>query len=326
MCVPLTFAALKEKANVSGYVGTLSCRVPVGETNEWHEVNLFMGTNEDGVPVANILGRDITEVHEQQEAKERELKASAAKDQILSDITKTLYSYNLTLNLESGKYSLIVGTGMKDFVDIFESTDDYEAAYRQKIRYVTEDYKEPFGEFSSLPALRNRKQESGYIGNLEYSVKTEKDIEWHEINVFAGYDENGETIINILGRDVTEAHEKADTKAQLEIANASSAAKSAFLFNMSHDIRTPMNAIIGFTELLEKHLDNKELAKSYIKKIQTSNDFLLSLINNVLEMARIESGKTTLDETYWDAYAFNDTLFALFDSQMKEKGIEFTRK
>ena len=115
------------------------------------------------------------------------------------------------------------------------------------------------------------------------------------------------------------------TKTQLEIANASSAAKSAFLFNMSHDIRTPMNAIIGFTELLEKHLDNKELAKSYIKKIQTSNDFLLSLVNHVLEMARIESGKTTLDETYWDAYTFNDTLFSLFDSQMKEKGIEFTR-
>ena len=144
--------------------------------------------------------------------------------------------------------------------------------------------------------------------------------------MFAGYDENGEVIINVLGRDMTEAHEKADTKAQLEIANASSAAKSAFLFNMSHDIRTPMNAIIGFTELLEKHLDDKELALSYVKKIQTSNDFLLSLINNVLEMARIESGKATLDETYCDARAFNDNLFSMFDSQMKEKGIEFTRE
>ena len=86
-----------------------------------------------------------------------------------------------------------------------------------------------------------------------------------------------------------------------------------------------MNAIIGFTELLEKHLDDKELSRAYIKKIQTSNDFLLSLINNVLEMARIESGKTTLDETYWNAYTFNDSLFFLFDSQMKEKGILFTR-
>ena len=144
--------------------------------------------------------------------------------------------------------------------------------------------------------------------------------------MFFKTEEDGSRVANILGRDVTEAHERADTKAQLEIANASNAAKSAFLFNMSHDIRTPMNAIIGFTELLEKHIDDRELALSYLGKIRTSNDFLLSLINNVLEMARIESGKATLDETYWDAHKFNDTLFSMFDSQMKEKGIEFTRE
>ena len=251
--------------------------------------------------------------------------APAKKDRVLSQITQIMYSYNLTLNLRTGKYSMIIGNGMTQFMEIFKSTDDYETAYRQKIQYVTADCVEAFANFSSLTALRNRKDENGYIGNLEYSVTTDKGIEWHEINIFLGTDENGDSIANILGRDITEAHDKADTKAQLEIANASSAAKTAFLFNMSHDIRTPMNAIIGFTELLEKHLDDKELALSYIKKIQASNDFLLSLINNVLEMARIESGKATLDETYWDAHAFNDTLFSLFDSQMKEKGIEFTR-
>ena len=318
--------ALREQQNLSGHIGQIEYAAVTENGIGWFEVNAFMGVDEEGNPTANILGRDVTEIHEAQERRENELKAVAAKDQILSNITKTLYSYNLTLNLETGKYSLIVGTGMKAFVEIFESTDDYETAYRQKIRYVTEDCIESFGNFSSMAALRNRKNENGYIGNLEYSVKTDKGIEWHEINIFLGTDEKGAPIANILGRDVTEAHEKADTKAQLEIANASSAAKSAFLFNMSHDIRTPMNAIIGFTELLEKHLDDKELALSYIKKIQTSNDFLLSLINNVLEMARIESGKATLDETYWDAHAFNDTLFSLFDSQMKEKGIEFTRK
>lgn len=144
--------------------------------------------------------------------------------------------------------------------------------------------------------------------------------------MFVNTEEDGSRVANILGRDVTEAHERADTKAQLEIANASNAAKSAFLFNMSHDIRTPMNAIIGFTKLLEKHIDDRELALSYLGKIRTSNDFLLSLFNNVLEMARIESGKATLDETYRDAHKFNDTLFSMFDSQMKEKGIEFTRE
>ncbi|MGN0691376.1 MAG: hybrid sensor histidine kinase/response regulator, partial [Oscillospiraceae bacterium] len=323
----VNFDSARNDPSENGFKGTLEYPViyPGDDEFEWHEINVFIGTEEDGTRIANILGRDITEMHEAQERRENELKAVAAKDQILSDITKTLYSYNLTLNLVSGKYSLILGTGMKDFVKIFEATDDYETAYRQKIQYVTEDYIEAFGNFSSLSALRDSVHETGYIGNLEYAAKTEKGIEWHEINIFLGTDENGAPIINILGRDVTEAHDKADTKAQLEIANASNAAKSAFLFNMSHDIRTPMNAIIGFTELLDKHLDDKEMARNYIKKIQTSNDFLLSLINNVLEMARIESGKTTLDETYRNANTFNDTLYSLFDSQMTEKGIEFTR-
>ena len=318
--------SLRKQMDLRGHIGQMEYAAVTGDGVGWYEVNAFMGVDEEGNPTANILGREVTETHEAQERRENELRAVAAKDQILSNITKTLYSYNLTLNLITGKYSLILGTGMKEFVKIFESTDDYETAYRQKVQYVTEDYLERFENFSSLSALRKLKGQSGYIGNMEYSARTDKGIEWHEINIFLGTDENGDPIANILGRDITEAHDKADTKAQLEIANASNAAKSAFLFNMSHDIRTPMNAIIGFTELLEKHLDNKELAESYIKKIQTSNEFLLSLINNVLEMARIESGKTTLDETYWNAYKFNDTLYSLFDSQMTEKGITFIRE
>lgn len=85
----------------------------------------------------------------------------------------------------------------------------------------------------SLENYRGQKDKSGHLGTEEIPLYDTEKLEWHEINVFAGYDENGEAIINILGRDVTEAHEKADTKAQLEIANASSAAKSAFLFNMN---------------------------------------------------------------------------------------------
>ena len=231
----------------------------------------------------------------------------------------------MTVNVNTGKYTLITGTGLDETVAMIKATDCYDDIYQKFLKAVDPSYLQRGKELMALENYRGQKDKSGHLGTEEFPMYYSEKLEWHEINVFAGYDENGETIINILGRDVTEAHEKADTKAQLEIANASSAAKSAFLFNMSHDIRTPMNAIIGFTDLLEKHLDNKELAQSYIKKIQTSNDFLLSLINNVLEMARIESGKTTLDESYWDVYEFSDTLFSLFDSQMKKKGIEFTR-
>ena len=79
-------------------------------------------------------------------------------------------------------------------------------------------------------------------------------------------------------------------------ANRASKAKSVFLSNMSHDIRTPMNAIIGFTALASTHIDNREQVEEYLKKIMTSGNHLLSLINDVLDMSRIESGKMYLDE------------------------------
>ncbi len=79
-----------------------------------------------------------------------------------------------------------------------------------------------------------------------------------------------------------------------EKAQAASVAKTNFLFNMSHDLRTPMNAIIGFTNLAERHIDDKEAVKDYLSKISNSSDLLLSLINDVLEMARIENGKAQI--------------------------------
>ena len=87
---------------------------------------------------------------------------------------------------------------------------------------------------------------------------------------------------------------------KLEIAlqheGAANRAKREFLFNMSHDIRTPMNAIIGFTSLAATHIDNREQVLDYLKKISTSSQHLLSLINDVLDMSRIENGKIKIDE------------------------------
>ncbi|MBQ0027275.1 MAG: response regulator [Lachnospiraceae bacterium] len=109
-------------------------------------------------------------------------------------------------------------------------------------------------------------------------------------------------------------------------AQSANEAKTAFLFNMSHDIRTPMNAIIGFTNLLEKNKNNPELFDDYIGKIKSASEFLLSLINNVLEMARIESGKIELEETAFSSKQFMESLFIVFEKSMAEKNIEFTQK
>ena len=106
-------------------------------------------------------------------------------------------------------------------------------------------------------------------------------------------------------------------------AEEASEAKTRFLFNMSHDIRTPMNAIIGFSDLLEKHLDDKEKVHDYIKKIQLSGSFLLSLINYVLEMARIESGKATLRTEVGDAQELLGALNAVFEQAVEKKRLKY---
>ena len=97
-----------------------------------------------------------------------------------------------------------------------------------------------------------------------------------------------------LNNKLQESHRELETA--LLHAESANAAKTTFLNNMSHDIRTPMNAIIGFTSLAASHVDNKEKVKEYLSKISTSSEHLLSLINDILDMSRIESGKVKINE------------------------------
>jgi signal transduction histidine kinase/ABC-type amino acid transport substrate-binding protein/BarA-like signal transduction histidine kinase len=124
--------------------------------------------------------------------------------------------------------------------------------------------------------------------------------------------------------------ELSDKQTQLEAAckeaEDANNAKTSFLFNMSHDIRTPMNAILGFTDLLEKHQEEPEKREDYLKKIKDSGSVLLSIINNVLEMARIEKGTLAIDEVAWSTEQFNDTLYSVFQDMMREKNLTFTRE
>ena len=110
---------------------------------------------------------------------------------------------------------------------------------------------------------------------------------------------------------------------QAKKAQEASAAKSRFLFSMSHDIRTPMNAIMGYTELMEKNVGNIEKEKYYLSKIHSSSKFLLDLINSILEMARIESGKETLNIKACNIFDVLDSLNSVFEKLAHEKGLEY---
>ncbi len=112
----------------------------------------------------------------------------------------------------------------------------------------------------------------------------------------------------------------------LDEAQRASAAKTAFLSNMSHDIRTPMNAIIGYTQLARRDGVSDEEVQTYLEKIDNSSQFLLELINDILEMSRIESGKMEIENARTDLCCVMSHIRNMFAEQMIQKQIDFTVK
>lgn len=116
---------------------------------------------------------------------------------------------------------------------------------------------------------------------------------------------------------------EAELEKSAEQAKNANEAKTRFLFNMSHDIRTPMNAIVGFSGLLEKNLRNERKAKEYLEKIQSSSNLLLRIINQVLEMARIESGTAVLQLKAEDMDALFHRVNTVFEEDVRKKNLQY---
>ena len=135
----------------------------------------------------------------------------------------------------------------------------------------------------------------------------------------------GATICNqVCSKKYRESQYAAELKKSAEQAKEASEAKTRFLFNMSHDIRTPMNAIIGFSDLLGKNLKNEEKVREYLGKIKSSGNILMTIIDQVLEMARIESGTATLK---MEAENLSELFYAVntvFESDIQKKGIHYS--
>ena len=130
-----------------------------------------------------------------------------------------------------------------------------------------------------------------------------------------------ESAAKLAANDTQKLNDKLENA--LKKAEAASLAKTCFLNNMSHDIRTPMNAILGYAQLMEDELKGKDLPETseHLEKLQQSGNLLLSIINNVLDMARIESGRMEIDENYTRIENIRQTLFEIFDDEAKKKNI-----
>lgn len=132
------------------------------------------------------------------------------------------------------------------------------------------------------------------------------------------------SIVFILLRKSRVAEEKA--KAAMRVAEDANTAKSNFLFNMSHDIRTPMNAILGFAELARKNTSDEEVLDDYLNKIQVSGRGLLLILDKVLEISRIESGKTVLEESPQEIEKILDSCMVMMNPEIEKKHLDVTVK
>ena len=146
---------------------------------------------------------------------------------------------------------------------------------------------------------------------------------WFLVTVFHTKINDDKKYVIILSDRSRERRMNQTLSHALQVAKSANEAKSNFLANMSHDIRTPMNAIVGFSMLLRKNPDNPDKVREYTKKIISSGQHLLSLINDVLDMSKIESGKTSLNPTEFRLAELIDEIHTIVIPQMKMKKLNF---
>lgn len=252
-----------------------------------------------------------------------ELQAASARDKIISEITQLLYSYNITVNLATREYDIIEGVGMPYIKDILHRFPVYEDAMEQMIKLVLPEYKQAVADLLSFDALLKKRNKNGLIGYLEYEAEVHGQRQWHEVYVFMVKNENDESIVSFLGRDITDAHEKAEAAKQLEIEKEANVAKTLFLSNMSHDIRTPMNGIIGMLGRAKNNFDNAQIVRDSLDKIQISSSHLLSLINNVLDISKLEAGKVEFAREPFSIKTLLNTCCTIEQGHLEDSGIDF---
>ena len=258
---------------------------------------------------------------------------------IISDITDSVQEQKRLLNVIAHTFDklMFVDASTQHFMEYtvqmvrenmlpFES-DKYEEYLEQRGReYIPGENGETLVQKLSVASMLEGlgKHPLGYDFVLPHVGKDR--AEYKQFSVLWGDD--GHSTVCVVRGDVTEMVEqdrrsREALKEALVMAERANEAKSTFLFNMSHDIRTPMNAIIGFTELAEKHIDDVEAVKRYHSKIRRSSDVLLKIINDVLNLARIESGKMKLEPEFTDIREEIGGIRDMFLTGMQDAGICF---
>ncbi len=279
---------------------------------EYREITFVKCDDENSKPTSVVVG--ISDKHS-------DLLEHKVIETLSSDYT-SIYIADLDNNycqpiLHSKEYDKIVGGKQRSFSKVNTIFSEL----------VDEKYKEFWTNFSDPSWTKHYLSDSD---RKEYLYHITRHNHWYR-SEFRVMERNSEgeaskiiTTVQIVDAEYAEKM-AADQKLEkaLEDAKAASRAKSTFLSNMSHDIRTPMNAIIGFTNLAVSHIDDLDLVRSYLTKISQSSSHLLSLINDVLDMSRIESGKMSLTESEENLAEIIHMVRSIIEYDIRSKDLDF---
>ena len=210
---------------------------------------------------------------------------------------------------------------------------DYVSPNAEKLLGITvEEIRKDIRVLGKLHLAEHKDPEKNYLEEIQVQEQKEWDLEYVHLktgeqrwfhNIVMGSEVNGKKKYILVMSDRTSDRKMNQALSEaVRAAETANRAKSTFLSNMSHDIRTPMNAIIGFTTLAVSNIDDKKRVREYLGKILSSSNHLLSLINDILDMSRIESGKIHLEETEVSLSDVLHDLKTIISGQIHAKQLE----
>ena len=272
---------------------------------EWCRASWIAASRDENGAVTTVLFavEDISEIVAEQRQREQEHRLLDEQTRVISGLSREFST--IWLVTQDGRSSVKYRDTESDSVarePMFSASAsmDYTAGMQAYItHYVSEESQEEFSRKTQYEVVLHELRQQP-IYSVIYKRHYQGAEEYFQMSfTAAGSNDSNDFIVgfkNVNDIVLAEREKNAALTEALAAAEYANHAKTQFLNNMSHDIRTPMNAIIGFTSLAASHIDNKEKVQEYLRKIGTSSEHLLSLINDVLDMSRIESGKVKIEE------------------------------
>lgn len=313
------------------------CNVLKNGRAEWEHVNIICLERKDGkVTKLLFVRQNITEVKEKElriqakmaiaNRKERQYRIAIISNSFCNfefNLTKDLIEHDIVRTIDGQQISLLEKAGLKAPCKASECFEKWK-------QIVLEESMEEYCTIVNPAYLKARFEEGEAEVDVEYWANMFSDelICIRQSFIMTQDDDTQDIMVMVVSKEITSQVQKQREQRQalqdaLMQAQHANKAKTTFLSNMSHDIRTPMNAIIGFTTIAVTHIDNREQVRDCLRKVLSSSNHLLSLINDILDMSRIESGKVQIKEQECNISEMMHNLVNIIQPQVKAKRLEF---